>query len=369
MTSEAVMASGLPITVSVTCSHPPAASAPAGLSPFAAKVLDQLSVTAWLPAALLMTNTYLLVGMYLVRDPKAGPTATNLEDVVSAVDSKALGVIIAVLIGIVLATMFTQSLEYAAIRFLEGYWGGSVFVAAATRAGVWVQRRRQYLIARRVEKLDRRAFRNAEDDIRFLLQDGGEPSDFIDVAIAAGLEQDVPDDLTAPLSDGDRDRAAAFFYDKEAWRAAAPAHLRHRALSLDVKAEGFPEEDSRLLPTRLGCALRAYEDALTGDVLGGNLRSYLYRHLDEVGPELMEEHNHSRNRLDMCSVMTLLCVLLAILDAALLPTLLPTPYALWSCSGLLILSYLNYRGAVAAALDYGPVLVAINKKIEGAAVN
>src|SRR3954469_25471512 len=113
-TEEAVTASEPPIAVSVTCSHPPAKNAPAGLSPFAAKVLDQLSVTAWLPAALLMTNTYLLVGMYLVRDPKVGPTAKNLEDVVSAIDSKALGVIIAVLIGIVLATMFTQSLEYAA---------------------------------------------------------------------------------------------------------------------------------------------------------------------------------------------------------------------------------------------------------------
>jgi hypothetical protein len=369
MTNESVTASGPPIALSVTCSHPPAAQAPAGLSPFAAKVLDQLSVTAWLPAALLMTNTYLLVGMYLVRDPKAGPTVKNLEEVVSAIDSKALGVIIAVLLGIVLATLFTQSLEFAAIRFLEGYWGGSVFVAEATRAGVWIQRLRQYFIARRVEKLDRRAFRLAVEDIRFLVQAAGESSNFIDAAIAAGLEQDVPAATTASLSDEERERAAAFFYEKEAWRPVAPPHLRHRALSLDVKAEAFPEEDSRLLPTRLGCALRAHEDSLSGDVLGSNMRSYLYRHLDDIGPELMEQHNQSRNRLDMCSVMTVLCVLLAILDAALVPTLLPKTYVFWTCSGLLGLSYLSYRGAVAAALDYGPVLVAINENLEGVAVS
>lgn len=364
MTNEVVTAPGLPVAVSVTCSHPAAAGAPAGLSPFAAKVLDQLSVTAWLPAALLMTNAYLLAGMYLVRDPKAGRTTKNLAEVVAAIDSKALGVIIAVLIGIVIATLFTQSLEYAAIRLLEGYWGGSVFVAGATGAGVWVQRRRQYFIARRVEKLDRRAFRLAADDIRFLLQAAGESSDFIDVAIAAGLGKDVPNAIAASLSDVDRERAAIFFYEKEAWRPAAPPHLRHRALSLDVKAEAFPDDDSRLLPTRLGCALRAYEDSLTGDILGSKMRSYLYRHLDGIGPELMEQHNQSRNRLDMCSVMTVLCVLLAMLDAALLPTLLPRPYVLWTCSGLLGLSWLSYRGAVAAALDYGPVLVAINENLE-----
>ncbi len=316
-----------------------------------------------------MTNTYLVVGMYLVRDPNADPTARNLEEVVAAINSKALGVIIAVLIGIVLATLFTQSLEYAAIRFLEGYWGGSVFVAGATAAGVWLQRRRQYFIARRVEKLDRRAFRLAVDDIRLQLQALGESSDFVDLAIAAGLEENVPDMFAPSLSDEDRERANDFFYNKETWRPVAPPDLRHRALSLDVKAEAFPEEDSRLLPTRLGCALRAHEDALTGDILGSKMRSYLYRHLDSIGPELMSEHNQLRNRLDMCSVMTVLCVLLAGLDAALLPALLPEPYVLWTCSGLLALAYLSYRGAVAVALDYGPVLIAINKNLEGAAVN
>src|SRR4051794_11055026 len=124
--ANGAMAAEPPITVSVTCTHPSGVPSPAGLSPLAAKILDQLSVTAWLPAALLMANTYLLAGMYMVREPGSDPTAKNLEEVVAALDSKALGVIVAVLLGIVLATLITQSLEYAAIRFLEGYWGGSV---------------------------------------------------------------------------------------------------------------------------------------------------------------------------------------------------------------------------------------------------
>lgn len=101
---------------------------------------------------------------------------------------------------------------------------------------------------------------------------------------------------------------------------------------------------------------------MRGDVAGAQLRTYLFEHLDHVQPQLLEQHNHYRNRLDMCSVMTVLCLALAAVNALLLPNLLPVSYAWWACGALLVLSYLSYRGAIAAALDYGPVLVAINKE-------
>jgi hypothetical protein len=358
-----VLAAHAPIAVSVTCTHPPGNPGPSGLSPLAAKILDQLSVTAWLPAALLMANTYLLAGMHLVREPGSDPTTANLEDVVKAIDSKAIGVLLAVVLGIVLATLFTQSLEYAAIRFLEGYWGGSVYAAIPTKVGVWVQQRRQYLMARRVEKLDRRAFELAQDEIRETLR--REDPAFVDAAVAAGLGRSLPPGLTQEQ----HKRAEGYFDKKTLWRPMAPAHLRHRALSLEVKAAAFPQDDSRLLPTRLGCALRSSEDKLSGDVTGAKMRSYLYERLDKIGPALMEQHNQYRNRLDMCSVLTVLCLLLATADALLLPALLPAEYVVSTCLGLVGLSYLSYRGAVAAALDYGPILVAINKKVEEAALS
>ena len=358
-----VMAPQPPIAVSVTCTHPPGNPSPAGLSPLAAKILDQLSVTAWLPAALLMANTYLLAGMYLVREPGSEPTTKNLENVVAALDSKALGVLLSVVLGIVLATLVTQSLEYAAIRFLEGYWGGSVYAAIPTKVGVLIQQQRQYLMARRVEKVDRRAFQRAQYEIRELLQK--EDSAFVDAAIAAGLGKPLPMGLT----DEQRTRAEGLFDKKTLWRPLAPADLRHRALSLEVKAAAFPQADSRLLPTRLGCALRSSEDQMSGAVTGAKMRSYLYERLDSIGPALMEQHNQYRNRLDMCSVLTVLCILLATADALLLPPLLPVEFVVSTCLGLVGLSYLSYRGAVAAALDYGPILIAINKQVEQAALN
>jgi hypothetical protein len=309
-----------------------------------------------------MANTYLVAGMYLVR-PDDQPRASNLKDVVAALDSNALGVIVAVLLGITLATLVTQSLEFAAVRFLEGYWGGSILVAIPTRFGVNVQQWRRRLMVDRIDKVDRRAFRRAEARIRAQLKRDGTDDAFQEAVISAGRDE-LPDGIDANL----RAQALAYYRAKQ-WRRFAPADLRHRALSLDVKNRAYPAQASRLLPTQLGNALRRSEDQMKGDVSGAQLRTYLFDHLDEIGPQLLEQHNHYRNRLDMCSVLTVLCLLLAAADAFLLPQLLPVSYAWWACGALTLLSYLSYRGAVAAALDYGPVLVAINKSVEGATVN
>lgn len=66
-----------PVTVTVTCPHPapPVTGRTTGLSPLAGRILDQLSITAWLPAGLLMANTYLVAGMYLVQVPGSEPSA------------------------------------------------------------------------------------------------------------------------------------------------------------------------------------------------------------------------------------------------------------------------------------------------------
>src|SRR5471030_666180 len=70
-----------PVHVSVSYAGPttPPATSPAdGLSPWSARILEQLSLTAWLPAALLVANVFLVAGMYLVRTPAADPTMQNL---------------------------------------------------------------------------------------------------------------------------------------------------------------------------------------------------------------------------------------------------------------------------------------------------
>ena len=163
--------------------------------------------------------------------------------------------------------------------------------------------------------------------------------------------------------DRERVKAARAYYEKRTWMRWATADVRNRANSLYIRRAAYPGVPSRLLPTRLGNALRSAEEHLPGDVSGPKMRGYLYEHLDSIGPTLMHQHNQYRNRLDMYAVMTLLSVILAALNALLLPEVLPTPAVIAAVTGLLTLSYFSYRGAVAAALDYGPIVVAIGHSI------
>ena len=85
------------------------------LSQFLARILDQLSVSAWLPAAILVT--YIVVAACL-RDAcgqfhKALATLTSLN----------AATIILITGSVILTTTLTQAFEFEAIRVLEGYWG------------------------------------------------------------------------------------------------------------------------------------------------------------------------------------------------------------------------------------------------------
>lgn len=325
-----------------------------GLSPFMARVLDQLSLTAWLPAALVVTNFYLVAGMYLTRDAGAVVSLEPLKRTVLALNDKPVGILLAVIGGIVVMTLITQSLEYVSIRFLEGYWGGSIFTAVPTRLATYFQSLRLFLLDRRAEKIERKAFGLVTDRV---------PEDFPDnpvgasAAILFGTGQAL-----GHLDQEVRRSAARYFYGKS-WMRWAPANMRHRANSLSNWRSAYPQIKSRLMPTRLGNALRSAEDQLAGDKAGAQMRGYLYQHVDSIGPGLMQQHNQHRNRLDMYAVMTMVAVALAVVDAWALPSVFPADLVPYVVAAFFGLSYLSYRGAIAAAIDYGAILVAIDRAI------
>lgn len=326
-----------------------------GLSPLAGRVLDQLSVTAWLPAALVVANVYVVAGLYLVREPGDAPSVHNLSKVVAALNEKPIGIVLAVVFGVVLVTLVTQSLEYAAIRFLEGYWGGSLVAAVPTRIGVWIQVSRIRLLDRRAARLERDAILAGERRVRINLRHRPELAEAVLRWAREGDLRVVPPELHESVQD---------YVHQGTWLSWAPAHLRHRIGSLYVRREAIPSRRSRMLPTRLGNALRSAEDELSGDARGGRMRGYLYGHLDCIGPGLMRQHDQYRNRLDMCAVMTIVAALLAAADAWLLRGVLPLGAVVVTSCALAVLAYLSYRGAVAAALDYGPVLLAMDREMQ-----
>lgn len=329
-----------------------------GLSPFSARVLDQLSLTAWLPAALFVANLYLVLGMQLARlRPDAKPSFDNLKKAVAALNDKPVGVILAVLFGIVLVTLVTQSLEFAAIRFLEGYSGGSLLVAVPTRIGVRLQLLRLELMDHRALKLERKAFTAAAPVISEALK--GEP-DHASAVLLVGSNKPIRHLEANAETKQLLERAQRYYLGTE-WLEHSPAHLRHRLNSLYVRRAAFPSDSSRLMPTRLGNAMRSFEEKLQGNASGSKMRGYLYERLDAVGTALMRQHTQHRNRLDMYSVMTVLTAVMAAFDLWLLPPLLPRHLVVGVTVGLVVLSYVSYRAAIAAAMDYGAILLAMDR--------
>lgn len=156
---------------------------------------------------------------------------------------------------------------------------------------------------------------------------------------------------------------ATDYYRRKTWMKYSPAHLRHRSLLVDTKLGSFPNAPSRVMPTRLGNTLRSAEDRIRGDVAGTRLRGYLIGNLKSFDAQLLQQHNQYRNRLDMYVVMTVLSLALAALDAWLLPGVLPTQFSLGVAVSFVVLSYLSYRGAISAAMDYSTVLSAMNRAV------
>jgi hypothetical protein len=113
----------------------------------------------------------------------------------------------------------------------------------------------------------------------------------------------------------------------------------------------------RVLPTRLGNALRHYEDAITGPYGLDPLVSVPRLAMVAGGPELAYVENQ-RVQLELAVRTTFLALVAALLTPALMwqsgPWLLlaAAPYAV---------AYLSYRGAVALAAEYGTSLAVLTE--------
>jgi hypothetical protein len=86
-----------------------------GISAFVARVLDQLSVSAWLPAGFLVASFALL--LQFRADKSADPLTAVRE-----LTADPVRVLVLIVPALVLATVVTQAFSFEAIRTLEGYW-------------------------------------------------------------------------------------------------------------------------------------------------------------------------------------------------------------------------------------------------------
>lgn len=222
-----------------------------GLSEFVARVLNQLSLSAWLPAAFFVVSLAIMLTFRHQRAIDLGVLVTTLRD-----SSVQWTIVLTAVPGLVIATLITQAFSFEAIRALEGYW----------RRGGLIAQTRTRMIKHELERKNRIAQRRTEVGHQAFLASRGRWVD---------LEEDpaVIDAMEA-ISRGKYPKKASPAVVKKAkdlnWKSLCDPWLIAEVNHLREAHREFPV-DSRILPTRLGNLIRAVEDKLThaGDDLSG----------------------------------------------------------------------------------------------------
>lgn len=222
-----------------------------GLSALAAKVLDQLSLTSWLPASPTdcSFSGVVPVSAYERYRPTASNTGARRGAISVARHDAAL---------LVIATMITQAFSFSAIRTLEGYWshGGPAGALASLMTRRHVRKKSHHHAVK--QTYERRAFAAARET---MLSRG------IPVSIVCTLEARLyGQSVSIPLSEVETLDIEAMRWEDycSPWQAQ----------KLDQSGGAtpiYPAQTSRILPTSLGNRLRATEDSLentNGDLEG-----------------------------------------------------------------------------------------------------
>lgn len=311
-----------------------------GLSALAARVLDQLSLTSWLPAALLTAGLAVLFQFRLMN-------AIDLPRAIAELAGEPLQLLVMMLPLLVIATMITQAFSFSAIRTLEGYWriGGLVGALASL-----LTRRHARKKSRRYaekEKYERRAFATARE--RMLAQ--GIPVPIVCV-LEARLYGQTPNIV---LSEAET-------LDMEAmrWEDFCPPWQVQRLDHLGSATPIYPPQTSRILPTSLGNRLRATEDTLENT--NGDLEGFVLSRWSEMPGHLRVHHDEFRDRLEMYCILVFVAASLSVASVFLLTN---SEIHLWQVGlvalGFLVLSCVCYGAAITSASGYCSILKQIDR--------
>lgn len=311
-----------------------------GLSQFAARILGQLSLSAWLPAALLTLAGTTLIQFHLQE-------TLNVSTALEQARKAGWALVLLTVPVLVVVTLVTQAFSFEAIRLLEGYWHRPG-PAAWLRSGMirfhgW---RKGRLQRKRLEAR-RDAFATARP--RLLLGK-------TDPAVVDALERQAIGAKAPPhvvLSDSQNRALKAL-----QWWYLCDAHLFARAERLSDLVADYPKRDSRTMPTKLGNVIRAAEDGLKNT--GGDLEGFAHRNRHLVSARVQEQHDQFRTRLDMYCTLVLVAALLTVASPVfLLGKVVEHGYG-WGVigitSGFALLCASSYYAAVASARGYAVTL-------------
>lgn len=317
-----------------------------GLSQFGARVLGQLSLSAWLPAAL-----FTLVGALLLQFAAQG--TIHLGDAIASLTSDKWTVVLLILPVLVIATLVTQAFSFEAIRTLEGYWhrGGPVRYFQSRLIKRQLAKKRKIRDER--VRLSHCAFMNS----RGAWITAGFSTPVVDALERQSLDL-TPEEGVDELPDADQEKLE--FLN---WRTRCSPVEMSRIYHLSRAEEDFPA-DHRLLPTRLGNIMRATEDRLVG--AEDDVEGFALRNRKNADPRVQLQHDQFRTRLDMYCTLFYVATFLTVAAPILLclwvlwPSGWPFSQVIWTAvivAGLAGLVWASYGAAISSARGYLTALV------------
>lgn len=327
------------------------------ISQLLAKILNQLSLSAWLPsAALVLIVAFILVlganlqptaptspetGAVVTHRPRSWTFGDVISQTFASIGHTSFGAITLLILIIVVATMITQAFSFEAIRFLEGYWGVNPFIdRLAGKLCTWHQDRHASL-------LGQHARLQAETWKQVRL--GARKAKFSKEMIAHLKQTVLGTYAEEPLSAEERATVADFD-----WQARVDAGTLRLLRNVEKRLTDYPREGSYVMATRLGNVLRRHE-VETGEKDIETLVERIY-HLLPFDMRL--SHDEQRARLDLYCSMVFVLWLSALVAFA--------RFGWWSwhytasfAVASIIGSLIAYRAAIASARYYGALLEGI----------
>jgi hypothetical protein len=332
-------------------------SAKETLSQFVARVLDQLSLSAWLPSAALVLLLVVLfqLGAALDDDPPPDGPLDALGQAFEGIGDMRLGAAILLVIAVVVLTMVTQAFSFEAIRVLEGYWGTNTAVEALAFRRCEHHRKVRARLDRQHEERMKAAWPAAEAEIQRKQQvavELGSKVYFTRKMISALRSQTLGEMTKVELSPKQEKIVA-----NTDWREHAVPEDVRRLVNLERRLSDFPIPE-RILPTALGNVLRHFEDKLERP----SVETFVQEVFDTLPFSLRVEHDEQRTRLDLyCSMVVVFGAVTAVAAARLLDA---RGYLAGSVATGLVGMLVTYRAAVASARAYGGLLLLIRRHVD-----
>jgi hypothetical protein len=319
---------------------------PDGVSAFIARVLDQLALGSWLPAAFFVASAALVLQF---RSAKS----TNLLYAIRELSADPVQVLVVMVPILIIATFITQAFSFESIRALEGYWRGAGPAGLARTVMIRRHIHRKNTLRMRRLKESEKAFRAAMPG---MILRGNVPTPVLQ-AIEAQLSE-RSDEAGALMRTLTSEEIQLFAYTINNWRSWCDAWRLARIDHLLNEEKCYPAT-YRVLPTKLGNLLRATEDDLKHT--SGDVRRFVLQRRGLVSDRIQSQHDQFRSRLEMYCTMVFLCAFLMLLSPLVLVGRINDLGMAIITAAFAVIGVASYLAAIASAEGYCTVLRQIDE--------